>query len=414
MKAAQTQQDPSGRLPMNIPRGVSTFGIGVVGFMSANLVPLMILALTADHGMPPATAGLLMTVCLLCSAGAALGTARITSGRGRYAVARVGLVMVAAGFGMAATVPSLPLVIAGILLGGLGAGGAVSAGGAALAALSNPNRVAALSGLVNRAVVTVVLAVAPLVGAAMLGAFGLLAALGAAALFTVQWLPPSPVADSKLLESSGARKLAPLRQPRFTVAGWVLLVCFALWAVGEDSLWAVAATMGAEQASLDDAGLALVLSASTAGGLVIAVVLAAIGQRLGRVIPLAVLLALGAVLKLSATLVHTQGAYLGVVIAWNTVYAAAFMYVVAVAAALDATGRWSGPLLGVYLVGSAFAPVVGTFIAQQWGYGMLGWVLAGFTAVLFAPMLYSARMSREAERLQSASNDRLEQAASNQ
>ena len=52
-----------------------------------------------------------------------------------------------------------------------------------------------------------------------------------------------------------------------------------------------------------------------------------------------------------------QGDYsaisLAVTLAANTVYAIAFMYFVSTSAALDADGRWSGPLLAVYLVGSA-------------------------------------------------------------
>ncbi|WP_418907526.1 MFS transporter [Glutamicibacter endophyticus] len=392
--------DATGRLPLNIPRGTSTFGISVVGFMGANLAPLMILALVTETGMPEAAAGLVVTLGLLSTALVALATTKLTEGSQRRLVARIGLLFVVLGFGTTALTTSVPLAVVGIILGGIGAGGAVSAGGAALAALSNPNRVAALSGLVNRAIVTVVLAVAPLVATLMLGAFGLLAGLGLAALFTSSWLPNAPQPDPEKLAAAGAVPVRPLTDRKFTVAGWMLLVCFALWAVGEDSLWAVAATMGAAQAQLGDSGMSLVLSASSAGGLVVAIVMAALGDRLGRTLPLAILLILGAVLKVLSAQVHTESSYLVVVIAWNTIYAAAFMYIVAIAAALDVTGRWSGPLLGVYLVGSSFAPVVGTGIASTLGYTALGWILAGITTALFIPLLYAARLSAQAESIQ--------------
>ncbi|WP_200859158.1 MFS transporter [Arthrobacter nitrophenolicus] len=129
-----SQDDPTtGRVPLTPRRAVSVFGISVVGFMTANLVPVMIVALTGELGFSDTEAGTLMTGSLLACAVACLLSSRLAAGKGRYLVARAGLGLAAAGFAAAAFIPSVPVVVAGVLIGGLGAGGAVSAGGAALA-----------------------------------------------------------------------------------------------------------------------------------------------------------------------------------------------------------------------------------------------------------------------------------------
>lgn len=384
----------SGRVPLTATRAVSVFGISVVGFMTANLVPVMIVALTGDLGFSDTEAGSLMTGSLLFCAMACLLTSKWAAKNGRYMVARAGLVLTAAGFGAAAFIPSAPVVVAGVLIGGLGAGGAVSAGGAALGALRNPDRASGISGFTNRAIVSVVLFMIPALGAGMGSAFGLLAGLALAALFTTAWLPDRPTSH----ETAVPMPSAPAKSSRTTtIAGIGLLTCFALWALSEDSLWAVAATMGEDQAQLDETGMGLVLSLSTLGGLIASGLVGLAGRRLGRTVPLAVALLAGAVLKLFSGMVTDPGLYMAVIIAWNTIYMLTFIYIVATAAALDAAGRWSAPVLGVYLIGSSFAPFFGTFVSASAGYDVLGYVLSGMTLVLMIPLLVISRISVRTE-----------------
>lgn len=409
-----TTSEPQ-RLPLTTGRAVSTFGIGVVGFMSANLVPFMILAIQDSLDVGATEAGTLMTACLLATALSCLAVTRLTEGRGRFLVARVGLLVTAAGFGLAAVDLAPAASIIGIIAGGLGAGGAVASGGAALAALRNPNRASGISGLANRSIVTVVLAVIPLIGIGMGSAFGLVAGLALVLLFTAGWLPmaDSAAADGGVPGASKARSTTAAVTPagsvptrHITVAGVALLSIFAVWAVGEDSLWAMSGAIGVAQAGMTEEQLGLVLSASTAGGLVAAIALIFIGTRLGRALPLGILLALGATLKLTACLTTEPTVYLITMIAWNTVYAIAFMYFIATAAALDASGRWSGPVLGVYLVGSSFAPLFGAWVGEAYGFAALGWVLAAISLVLLVPAVLIARLSSrvEAENTQNATN----------
>jgi len=392
---------PTVRIPLRLPSAVATFGIGIAGYLGVNLSPYLITALQGALGTDVLTASWIVTGALLLTAITGLATAKLCAGPRRVQVARVGLVLAAVGFGLAAFVPVPAVVVAGLLLGGLGAGGAVSSSGAALAAFVNPDRVAGFSGLANRAVVTVILAVVPLVGLAAINVFGTLALFSLAVLFTSVWLPSAPAVEHAAAPVAGAEaSVAVATRPRRveTIAGFVLLVTFALWAVSEDSLWAMAGVMGADQAGLTPEGLGIALSGATAGGLVGAILLMIVGDRLGRAVPLAILLAAGGVLKIVEGFVTDPTMFIVVFIAWNTIYAIAFMYFVATSAGLDADGRWSGPLFAVYLVGSSLTPVIGAALVEAFGYQGFTVVLGVASFALAVPAFLVARISTRLQR----------------
>ncbi|GAA1767908.1 hypothetical protein GCM10009747_30840 [Agromyces humatus] len=384
-----------------MPSAAATFGIGIAGYLGVNLSPYMIAAAQSALGVDVLTASWLVTGTLLLTAVTGLATARLSAGPHRVLVARVGLVLAAVGFGAAALVPAPAVVVAGLLLGGIGAGGAVSSSGAALAAFIDPDRVAGFNGLANRAIVTVILALIPLVPLVPISVFGTLALFALVVLFMSAWLPSAPVVEHAAVPVAGAAASdAVARRPHRveTIAGFALLGTFAFWAVSEDSLWAMAGVMGADQAGLTPEGLGIALSGATAGGIVGAVLLMVVGNRLGRAVPLAMLLAIGGVLKIVEGFVTDPTAFIVVFIAWNTIYAIAFLYFVSTAAALDADGRWSGPLLAVYLVGSALTPVIGAALVESFGYQGFVVVLGVASFVLAVPAFLVARISSRLQR----------------
>ncbi len=400
------------RVPLRFPTAAATFAIGIAGYLGVNLSPYMITALQTGFAVDVLTASWIVTATLLATAVTGLATAPLCAGAHRRLVARIGLAASTLGFLTAAVVPTAGIVVAGLIVGGIGAGGAVSSAGAALAAFRNPDRVAGFNGLANRGVITIVLAVIPLIGLAPLDVFGALALFSLIGLVAVGWLPAAPVADPQAgaavpeampVEIPDTSTLGTVRPPRaasrmVTIAGFALLVTFALWAVSEDSLWAMAGVMGAEQAALTPEGLGLALSGATAGGLVGSLLLMAVGNRLGRAVPLAVLLVLGGALKIALGFVGEPTTFIVVFIAWNTVYAIAFMYFVSTSAALDADGRWSGPLLAVYLVGSALTPVIGAALVDLLGYQGFAIALGVASFVLAVPAFAVAAISSRVER----------------
>lgn len=403
--------DLSTRVPLRLPTATATFAIGIAGYLGVNLSPYMITAAQSGLGIDVLAASWLVTATLLLTAVAGLAIAPLCAGAHRRTVARIGLALATVGFATAALAP--PLMIPALLLGGAGAGGAVAASGAALAAFRNPDRVAGFNGLANRGVITVVLAVIPLIGLAPIDVFGALALFSILGLAASAWLPAAPVQDPRAAAAvaeampievppTGTVRLSPARSRTVTLAGFGLLVVFALWAASEDSLWAMAGVMGAEQTGLTPEGLGIALSGATAGGLVGSILLMIVGSRLGRAVPLGILLVAGGVLKIVEGFTTDPTAFIVVFVAWNTIYAIAFMYFVSTSAALDADGRWSGPLLAVYLVGSALTPVIGAALVGLLGFQGFAIALGIASFVLAVPASAIALLSTRLERTATA------------
>ncbi|MBW8761072.1 MAG: MFS transporter [Microbacterium sp.] len=402
-----TAIDLGTRVPLRLPTATATFAVGIAGYVGVNLSPYMITAAQTALHADVLTSSWIVTASLFLTALAGLAIAPLCAGPHRRNVARAGLVVATLGFGTAALVPAL--LIPGLLVGGLGAGGAIAAAGAAMAAFRNPERVAGLSGLVKGGLITIVIAVIPLIGLVPIAVFGAIALFSLIALLFSAWLPAAPVIDPQAgaavaeampieVPSTGAVRLSPARSRAVTVAGFGLLVAFALWAVSEDSLWAMGGVMGADQAGLTPEGLGVALSGATAGGLMAALLLMIVGDRLGRAVPLVVLMLVGGVLKIIEGFITDATAFTIVFIAWQVVYALGFMYFIATSAALDAGGRWSAPLLSVYLVGSALTPVVGAALISVLGYQNFATTLGIASFALAVPSGAIALLATRLER----------------
>ncbi|HXH33909.1 MAG TPA: MFS transporter [Plantibacter sp.] len=402
-----TAIDLGTRVPLRLPTATATFAVGIAGYLGVNLSPYMITAVQAALDMDVLAASWLVTGSLFLTALAGLAIAPLCAGTHRRTVARAGLAVATLGFGASAFVPVL--LVPGLLVGGIGAGGAIAAAGAAMAAFRNPERVAGLSGLVKGALITIVIAVIPLIGLAPFAVFGALTLFSLVGLLFSAWLPGAPVLDPQAgaavaeampidVPQTGALRVPPPRSRTVAIAGSGLLVVFALWAVSEDSLWAMGGVMGADQADLTAEGLGIALSGATAGALVAAVLLMIVGDKLGRAVPLVILLLLGGALKIVEGFTTDATAFIVVFIAWNTVYAVAFMYFFATSAALDSGGRWSAPLLSVYLVGSALTPVIGAALISVLGYQSFAITLGVASFVLAVPAGAIALLTTRLER----------------
>lgn len=382
-----TTLDIRTRIPLRFPTATATFAVGIAGYLGVNLSPYMITAAQTGLGLDILAASWLVTATLLLTAVTGLAIAPLCAGVHRRAVARAGLGLAVVGFTIAALAPAA--MLPGLLLGGAGAGGAVAASGAALAAFRNPDRVAGFNGLANRGIITVVLAVIPLIGLAPIDLFGALALFNLIGLVASAWLPAAPVvapqAGAAVAEAmpieippTGTIRTSPARSRTVTLAGFGLLLVFALWAASEDSLWAMAGIMGAEQAGLTPEGLGIALSGA---------------------VPLVIPLIAGGALKIVEGFVTDPTTFIVVFIVWNSVYAIAFMYFVSTSAALDADGRWSGPLLAVYLVGSALTPVIGAALVGALGYQGFAIALGVASFVLAVPAGAIALVSTRLERM---------------
>ncbi|GAA2186616.1 MFS transporter [Leucobacter alluvii] len=390
---SRTQIDADPRLPLTLRNGSATFLIALASLMMANLAPFIITAL-GSLGFDPVASGNILTWALLASAVVGLGTGRIASGRLRRPLAITGLIVAVVAFGAAALVPSSTVIVTGLIVGGAGVGAAISTSGAAIAALRNPNRISATSGLVNRALITVILAVIPLIGITQGSVFGTLALISLVGLALAVWLPNAPE-HAAPVDVTQSLQIAEPR--RITLAGVAILFLFPIWGTSEDAIWTMAPVLG-DALAIGEQSLGFTLSLSAAGGILGMLIAAVIGNRFGRAWPLTIALAIGGVLKIWTGLTADPATFAVLIIAVSSIYAFAFALFIATAAGLDARGRWSGPLLGAYLVGSSFAPLIGGVLIEGLGIGPFTLITGIVSFVVILPMVFVARVSTGAER----------------
>lgn len=162
-------------------------------------------------------------------------------------------------------------------------------------------------------------------------------------------------------------------------------------------MWTLAPTLGDAVGMSDQTlGFALSAAAGIGAGAMLAVTL--LGSRIGRALPLGIALALGGAIKIWIG-VETDPAMLAtLIIAVNTLYAFAFTLFIATAAGLDARGTWSGPLVGAYIVGSSFAPIIGAWIIDGVGIPNFGLIMGTVSFVLIIPTVLIARVSTRVEK----------------
>ncbi len=387
---APNDTEPRYRLtPRN---GSATFIIALASLMMANLAPFIMTALGA-LGFDIIASGNILTWALLASAVVGLATARLASGQRRRALAAIGLSVAAVAFAASALLPVPWLVVTGLIVGGAGIGAAISTSGAAIAALRNPNRVSAASGLVNRVLITIVLAVIPLLGITQGSVFGTLALISLIGLALAVWLPPAPQHAEPVDVTTSLQLAAPRR---ITLAGIAILVVFPLWGTSEDAIWTMAPALG-DAVGLGEQSLGFTLSLAAAGGIIGMLVVTVFGNRIGRSVPLAAALVAGGILKVWIGFANEPQLLAALIIGVNTVYAFAFALFIATAAGLDARGRWSGPLLGAYLVGSSFAPLIGGAFIEWFGIPVFTLITGIVSFAVIAPTIAIARVSVGAE-----------------
>lgn len=386
-----TMTDP--RFRLNIRNGSATFVIALASLVMANLAPHILTALS-HLGFGIIESGNVLTWALLASAIVGLASASLTAGRARRPVAAIGLLIATVAFGIGTFTQDPTTAATTLIVGGAGSGTAISTSGAAIAALRNPNRIAAASGLVNRVLVTVILAIIPLVGISGASVFGTLAIISLAGFALAVWLPSAPEHAQPV---DVTQTLAIAAPRRITIAGIAVLIVFALWGTSEDAIWTMAPVLG-DLLGIGEQALGFTLSLAAAGGILGMLIVTIAGDRIGRALPLAIALVLGGIVKIGIGIATDPVVLSALIIAVNTIYAFAFALFIATAAGLDARGRWSGPLIGAYLVGSSFAPLIGGAFIEWLGAPLFTLIMSLVSFAAIAPVVWIARVSVGAER----------------
>ncbi|WP_435058947.1 MFS transporter [Streptomyces sp. bgisy060] len=363
---------------------VALVALFTAGYLAPYLLPTVVGRLPAGLGVTPAQAGLVGSVLLLGSSTAGFALAARGDRVGPRPAARAGLLAMAVGYGAGATTDSVPLVVAGVVLGGLGSGTATAVAVAGIAGEHDPHRASTLGLLSVSATAGALYLTLPHLGGGHAGP--LLAIAGAAALVwpVTHRLPGA----ARTVRGAAATSRGPLPYRR---TGAVLAGSILCWSLAQNALWGVSGRIGLTQAGLSEVTVGAVFATALGAGLLGVTAAGALGSRLGRAVPIGVgtVVIAGCVLLSSAA--GGLAAFATGEVLWNAVYPVVLSYLLGMAASLDPHGRWAVTVGSVSSLGTACGPVAGSLLSARFGYPGMGLVLCSLLLLVAAPMAAVAR-----------------------
>ncbi|MFE5834869.1 MFS transporter [Streptomyces sp. NPDC056508] len=369
---------------------VALVALFTAGYLAPYLLPTVVGRLSAGLGLTPAQAGLVGSVLLLGSSSAGFALAARGERVGPRRAARAGLLAMIVGYGSAAATGTVPLVVAGAVLGGLGSGTATAVAAAGIAGRPDPHRASSLGLLSVSATAGALYLTLPHLGS---GHAPPLLAIACAAVLV--WpvtgrLPGGTRADAGRKSSAGsvASVTGPLPYRR---AGAVLAGGILCWSLAQNALWGVSGRIGTTQAGLSEVTVGAVFAAALGAGLAGVTAAGALGSRLGRAVPIGA----GTVLIAGCVLLSSSAgdlvSFATGEILWNAFYPVVLSYLLGLAASLDPRGRWAVLVGSASSLGVACGPVTGSLLSEGAGYPGMGAVLCALLLLVAAPMTAVAR-----------------------
>ncbi|MFD9331521.1 MFS transporter [Streptomyces sp. NPDC060065] len=358
------------------PRPWPLVALFTAGYLAPYLLPTTVGRLDAGLPLSATQAGSIGSALLLSSAMAGFLLASRVDRFGPRRLARAGLLLAAAGYGTAAATTTIPLVVTGAILGGLGSGTATTVAATGIAAQRDPHRTTTLGLLGVSALAGTLYLTIPHLG----GSHG---------------LPLAAIAITALLVLPTTRHLTTnTRQPTPRIstplphlhAGALLAAAMLFWSLAQNSLWGVSGRIGLTQAGLTEVTVGAVFAAALGAGLLGVIGASALGPRLGHALPIGAGTALIAgCIALSAAADDLTSFATGE-IAWNTLYPVVLSYVIGLAASLDPRGRWAVLVGSASSLGTACGPLTGSLLSARAGYPAMGTILALGLLLLTVPM----------------------------
>jgi len=297
-----------------------------VGYLGANMMPLVNAALLAETTHDERAVGLLGSFELAAVALTSLLVAPWIARVSRRKLATAGALVAGCGFAIAASSETFTAIAIGRLVAGAGGGVALGAANAAVASVEDPDRIFALAYLIGGVFAAAFLSALPLaigVGGYP-AAFATLAGLCVVAIPFIVWLPGAYSVGTRPDRSGAPVSLAAV----------LLLGAALLYSVSEQGLYAFSGEIGLR------AGLSL----ETVGPVLGAMVLA------GLIV----------------------SEYLVMSILWGFAFFFLLPYVMGAAAALDPGGRWSTVAGAFMMLGYALGPGAAGFLVTDFGYPIFG------------------------------------------
>src|SRR5699024_8716522 len=281
MSSVSTSQPSSGLATLTKKVVLGFVGTWVIALMAANMVPVLIAAMVQDLGVDIATAGALATGMTAGSAAAMFVTNRFVALADRPRLGRIGLVLMVIGYGAAAIILTVPAVMGGLMLGGIGAGVMIATGTAAASSTKNPDRSVAVIMVINRLGATSLLAIAPLFHNDLRAVLFAIASLGVVGLLLAGGLPNLPNRQQVAAQRRAAKSSGGSVASRFTISAFVVAISMCLWSLTEDMVYSMTSVL-AEQAGVSPEFSGTLLAGKVFGGLIGALVAPLLLRWVGR------------------------------------------------------------------------------------------------------------------------------------
>ncbi|MEU2544441.1 MFS transporter [Streptomyces roseolus] len=355
------------------------------GYLAPYLLPTVVGRLAAGLGLGPSRAGLIGSVLLLASASAGFTLAARVHRIGLRRAARLGLLAMALGYGSAAATGTLPLVVAGVVLGGFGSGTATAVAASGIAGRPDPQRASTLGLLSVSAAAGALYLTLPRLGG---GHAPPLLALACAALLVWPVTSRLPGGTRAHRDVTAALAAGPLPHRR---AGAALAAGLLCWSLAQNALWGVSGRIGTVQAGLSEVTVGAVFALALGAGLAGVTAAGALGPRLGRAVPIGAGTALIAVCVLLSATAEGLASFATGEILWNALYPVVLSCLLGLAASLDPRGRWAVLVGSASSLGTACGPVTGSVLSETAGYPGMGATLAALLLLVAAPLTAVAR-----------------------
>lgn len=372
-------------------RGTMTVGVAValiagitLGNAGTNLMPVFVDDFTARFRMSDASAGLVGAAQLIATAVLTIMLAKRAAGPSRTGMARWGLAVAAIGLLGAAVASDTGAVIVANMVLGAGLGAVYAAATAALAAVENPDKASAVA-ISGTAGVTALLIVAvpaadrawaPGVG------FALLALCCVPAWSLTHRLPLGANAIGSDPPVAAIDTVPAASRPSAVLLGGTVV----LWAVTQGA-WSFASVLGRHHTGMSPASISAVLAGSSVVALAGAVAGPIATRRFGRMPSLAGFVVVQALSMALLIVTSDPILFIAASVIWQACQLAVLVQILAAAAVIDPSGRWTASLSGAGALGNAVGPLAVGHILAGAGAGVLAIALAVGTAVASLPLL---------------------------
>lgn len=365
----------------------------IFALLPANLVPPIIGALVDELGVSLTLAGVAATSMTVANAVGVLSMRGIVSRGHRTLVARIGVGILLLAFGAAAIVPTAVVVMAALVVGGLGSGMVIAAATSAVAGVQDPDRATTTVITVNRLILALSFLLLPYLGGGIQAIMFLLLGVGVIAFLGTAWLTSTSgepiVVDGHetvpdVTEVPGSRALA-----------WALAIGFAVWTVSEEGVYGVMSILMANNLPLlDEAGVYRLLAAGVIGGLVGALASPLVHRVFGRTGGLALVFAVSIAAKLTMMVVQNDVAYLVASVGWGLMFGCSIPLVFGMAAKLSRSGSANVLVNGIYIIGVAIGPLVATQVLDLGGIPGLAVVMTVIGVLAATAIVVTAHRAR--------------------